>query len=632
MSIQFAFQSARRFFRPGSVVRILTIVALILVWGALSADPSGQSIAASIPGIDDIPGAQYPEGDPRRNSVRDERTNPGTDNTTTTETNTDTETTGDVRARLPLIRNLKIERYPDIPFSVKITWDVDPSNTTAIYVARFIRPIDTREILLEADNITSPPLGPKETSFIDHKIPDGAYYYAVVTSYEVGERNNMVLKGGDNFTTDPLIIYRPEEENVNTGDETDNEQIDSRVEAYMAGDLLAVNSTDAVKLNWRGATARNIAYNVYRSHEPFKNETSLEIARLVGRTEGNTPFVEDRNPIIGRKVYYAVTVVDKRTDREYLQFVLNANYIAHTYERPQVSQDEERQIPEALTVYIENRNTIKLLWVDPEAEFSDLRVYRYDRPILNERSLRSARFVGWVKPGENTFRDTNLDPGIYYYAVLPRNLQGEEIRTFVEGYTFTGFGTRIEAVTDNTDTTENTDTTDTIDTGDNTEQAEEEAQNLGEPVLATLEAEGKTDSVDLKWVIAGEELERNLRQLVYRSKLPMRSFEQVRNRGDLLAELPGNRRTYTDAGLEAGKYYYAVILDVDGKIQEGLKSGRNYLEEPVTVGSRPDTETDTQTEDNKRHHLAHRWKFWTLLTTECTLKLWSFIPDSTGNR
>lgn len=564
--------------------RIVTLCCLCVALYA------GAIQAQAIPGIDTMPRAQartQPAPGPNTADKPTEQKQPETEQPAGTENrpaNTDSEqpapAAGALDDRLPLIRNLRVEKLEDPPHSVRVSWEVDPANDTSIYVGRYVRPTASRELLLEAESLASPPLGPKETSFVDRNIPDGAYYYVVVTVYEVSRGQAIRLVSNTNYTTTPMIINRSA-----VADSEEQRPVGGQV--LSVRNLSAVNAQSSVKLNWSPANAGGVVYNVYRSLEPLSSPLSLRAAQRLGQTQENRWNFEDEQPPVGRVVYYGVTVTDAGSGQEYQQLSLGQSYVQNVFRPTQVSQDRARLLPDALTAYLENRNTVKLLWVDPSSPVSSLRVYRSNRPITSAAELERATPLGEVARGVSNFRDINLSPGVYYYALVPRNELQQDVAAFVEGRTFTGFGARIQAGQSQV-----------VDQQKPGETTQPGGVNPDEsrPYLSDLRIRGEEDAARISWRIVGRERAQRLRLLLYRSTRPLRSWGDVRNHGDLLAEVDDGVSSYTDGGLPRGRYYYALSLEADGRGEDRLLAGRNFVADAVVIGDRGAEETISESE------------------------------------
>ncbi|GIX42178.1 MAG: hypothetical protein KatS3mg129_1911 [Leptospiraceae bacterium] len=156
--------------------------------------------AKDIPGIDPLPMAvENPSNQSQSNTYTEQKN-------TTLKNDLSKSTTQ--YPDFPRIRNLKVVQDPTYPYSAKITWELNPQTSTPIYIVRYTRPITTKEILLNSYNLTNPPLSPDTTTFIDRDIPEGVYYYAAVTSFELSKDGVLVLKPGVNYTVTPFIVYR----------------------------------------------------------------------------------------------------------------------------------------------------------------------------------------------------------------------------------------------------------------------------------------------------------------------------------------------------------------------------------------------------------------------------------------
>lgn len=542
---------------------------------------TGAVTAQGIPGIDPLPRANAEERKPPASS--EQKPGESAPSTQTNQPAADSGKPGEEKAaenqpgqlQSPVIRNLRAEKVPDDPYSVRLTWEVDPANDTAIYVGRYVRPTTSRELVLEAENISTPPLGPKETTYLDRNIPDGAYYYVVVTVYEMSARDRLRLQANGNHTVDPMIIYRaapgPQPQPGGQGQDTPQNQ----ESPYEVRGLTAVNAQNSVKLNWGPPDARDVTYNIYRSVEPMANENALKVAQRLAQAPASRLYYEDLEPLAGRVAYYGVTVTDNRTGREYLTLTLNRSYVQNIFQPTRITEDRGRQLPQALTAFLENRNTIKLLWVDPEAPLSGLRVYRSPRPIANAQSLERAELLGEVRKGVNEYRDANLAAGVYYYALIPRDPSLAEVRTFAEGRTFTGIAMRINVPAGEEKKPE--------EKKPEEKPAQENADERARTRLNNLRQTPGADFVQLEWDVLRAELSRDYRVAVYRAATPLRNFEDLRARGELLTELPRGVHTYVDGGLRPGRYYYALALTADGRSDPNMSVGRNFLADPAVV-------------------------------------------------
>ena len=502
------------------------------------------------------------------------------------------------RKRFPLIRNLRVEQDPKFPHSYRLRWDVDAKNDTAIYVGRYIRPLSTRELILEAENLTSPPLGPQSKEYLDRDIPDGAYYYVVVTTYEMSKRSAVVLQPNVNNTTNASVVYRePGEANANKqpgGTENGESAKPATEQPVEISNLYAVNSGDSVKLSWRppGGT-RPVRYNIYRSERSLDGPDALRSATRLAVVAGREYTYEDRSPVDGRRVYYGVSVTDEQTGKENERLYFQKSFVEHTFEKPRENATPAagESLPDALTAFLAGRDSVRLLWVAPRGQAPrDYRVYRSPRPIASPAALSGASFLGVTQGGTTGYRDERLAPGTYYYAVLPRDQRGVEQRVFVEGRTFTGFAVNISAASDAQEPGNGTNNGSGDSGGsDNSGESAEAQEKRPRPANFSARAGFDGDAVTLTWKIESpseakaNDSEVEFQQLRFRSRKPMRAIAEIRARGARVATLTGEEREFVDRSVRPGRYHYALVLDFGDRVSDKLFVGRHYLRFPVEL-------------------------------------------------
>jgi hypothetical protein len=283
--------------------------------------------AKDIPGVDPLPMAV----DSTQPQEKKEATTQTTLKQDTTKPSQDKPTSD--YPDFPQIRNLQVIPDTTYPYSAKITWDAVPQISTPIYIVRYSRPISTKEILLNSYNLTSPPLSPDTRVFIDIDIPEGVYYYAAVTSYELSRDGVLVLKPGINHTITPFIVYRsgnnqPSNTNTTTPEKDQNLSTDRsnlKPEDFEISELDALNTEKGVVLNWKPVEISDIKYRIYRSKEPLDSKERIEKAQYLG--ESLKPNFIDMNPLPEEAVFYGVSVYDMQTNKEYTNLKFRKSYI-----------------------------------------------------------------------------------------------------------------------------------------------------------------------------------------------------------------------------------------------------------------------------------------------------------------
>lgn len=564
-----------------------------------------NTITSDIPGIDSIPAAkssqEYIDSKKNNNSTENDALDREKKKVNTIAGKDNKDQMDDSNLKLPLISDLKATVYSSRKYSVKLEWKVSPKNTTAIYVARYVRPIANRELVLDADVVSSPPLDPKTTSFIDYNIPDGTYYYVVVTSFEMSTKKRLKLTAKGNYTIKPSIIYRK------------SYQPEVVQPDYRINGLYAVNVADSVLLSWAPAKAANIKYNIYKSYLPMGDDDSLKYAKKLGSVKYNTLQFTDNAPVINRPTYYLITVVDLSSNQEHTSFELNKTLVKNTFIKKKYSTEKLKLLPSALTPYQKSNDTIQLLWVDPEIRIPEFSIYRASRPISSVDAVRKATLVGHVPYGSKLFNDPGLKPGIYYYAVLPKQGKRKLIGIFLPGRTFTSFPVKL-SMSDNSNTN-NTNNTNINNTTDNTTETDNNQSSNVKISLFT----GKRISdkrIKLEWEIKTNDQNKDNTDyhfLLYRSTKPLSSFEQVQKDAEFITELGSSQKSFVDHVSKNNRYYYALLLDFNGKIRESMIAGRNYLRKPIVVDSAKVTDVENnigkKTDNNKNTDLERRFKY-----------------------
>lgn len=500
------------------------------------------------------------------------------------------------------VQNLHVARHPSRPSSARITWDYSDANDSAVYVARFSRPINSRERLMQAYNLTSPPLDAATASFDDIEIPEGTYYYAVVTAHEVSPDGQLQMVGDVNYTTDPFVVLRsdqqrPEDRIIQPDPAETAQQQQERQEGYRISNLTANNGPATVKLNWMPVKATGILYNIYRSNTPIRSAEDLRQAELLGQADEQSPFYEDSAPLEGRPVYYMVTVTHRASGSQVASFIEGESVIVHTFTPQMAPREMDRTLPDALTGFLYTRDTVRLLWVEPEEAAFDYRVYRHHRPITDSDILERAEFAGTVSSGNDSFEDPRLTPGQYFYALIPRDNSGQELRLFEQSRTFTGYAVTIrdlsgsrslEPPVDSIVATEVDDVPEP-DVSDPVEVDDLDAF-LSELItdIRVFSSRAVEDGVLVEWEVQPQRQTefQNIEILLFRSRKPFDSLSDLQREGVFIDAFDMLRNQYSDRPLAHGEYYYTMIFRLQDKVKNEITG--HQITGPVRV--RPEVE------------------------------------------
>jgi hypothetical protein len=475
----------------------------------------------------------------------------------------------------PQIRNLQVIPDSTYPYSAKITWDAVSQISTPIYIVRYSRPISTKEILLNSYNLTSPPLSPDTRVFIDIDIPEGVYYYAAVTSYELSRDGVLVLKPGINHTITPFIVYRsgnnqPSNTNTTTPEKDQNLSTDRsnlKPEDFEISELDALNTEKGVVLNWKPVEISDIKYKIYRSKEPLDSKERIEKAQYLG--ESLKPNFIDMNPLPEEAVFYGVSVYDMQTKKEYMNLKFRKSYISHTFKKPTLDYQYLEYLPSSLIAYQVNKNTIQLFWVDAGPSVKFYKIYRNDHPISSDVILSKSKYLGNAQSGSVGFLDENLKLGRYFYAVIPVIPNNNELRVFYSNKTFTTYGIIIhgDAEQPKQEKQEDKKVTQTVSEG-----------SISGIKNISIRLENK-NNVRITWDYIPDYANR-IRVLIYRSPKKISEYEDLKENSTYIGEFPLVAGVYVDRNLEAGKYYYNFV---EYNIQTNEITAFYYLKNPVEI-------------------------------------------------
>ncbi len=195
---------------------------------------------------------------------------------------------------------------------------------------------------------------------------------------------------------------------------------------------------------------------------------------------------------------------------------------------------------------------IRVTWRDSaDLDGGRYRIYRHTTEITQD-SFGEAQEIAIVDPGVETYLDTPLEEGTYYYAVLAENEEGNLYEIFVP---FRNKTIRGMAIT-------------------NLETEEDLAA-----AIYDIEAQVQDNAVVVRF-----DASRNGRRLsVYRSTLPIVGIDGLAQ-GSLIDEFESSTRRFADYPVPGVDYYYAVFDAA--LIERGtaeIRPGENVLAEPIRI-------------------------------------------------
>jgi hypothetical protein len=487
-----------------------------------------------------------------------------------------------------LVRSINIEADKFEPYSARIQWAFLNPPKSGIFIGRSNVPLINEETLQKAVNITGDGLSANALTFLDKNLPNGVYYYIVLTGEDLENKIGLPFTPNENFSTIPFIVDRtikketpppvkeekPAEQKENPPEKKEEpvkkpELPDPTI--YMVRNLSAVSTENSVKLNWQPAPSIGIRYNIYRSTVPLNQPAALRRAKVIGTASENTLYFEDPKPPENQDVFYAVTVTPLETGEEKVKLQYGQSYISYLFRREKNEPlKEEQLLPENLRAETFGRNAVRLSWDIPQERVLDFKIYRSVQPITNNDRLLGALYLGSVSGKETDFIDRDLEPGQYFYAVLPRDGRGKEIFIFSEGKTFTGFAGTVRP--------------DLIRTQSASETVTYNNSAQEKPVysLQFLRGEIREKNAHLFWDgTPGDYSDTKL--YIYRGNKPLRNQYEIERQGILISIERPDRKEYVDRNPGENTLYYAVQVHRNGTADPKLVESVNFLKDPLIM-------------------------------------------------
>lgn len=458
--------------------------------------------------------------------------------------------TDDIK-NIDIVRGLQTKVVGKNNDQVKLTW-LPPKQADYLILARSKEPISTTQKFLNAESVGV--IAANITTHIDMNIPDGSYYYAIVSKKAI-KKKTIVLYAKDNYTVSPITVQR-----IEKADSKDN-----RIVRFIYAKVLEDNS---IKLTWKGVPVQGMNYIVYRSNQIIDSVKDIENAERLKVINNGAEFFTDRTMRKTGSYYYAVTTrmpgeIEDRT------LVENSNYTSFGISYNNVNLEITRYIK----AIRKGNNSVSIEWEDAQ----DLRaayryqIYRSQRPVLKKEHLAGAKRIATVDPEVEYYVDENLSTGRYYYAIVSVNTDNLISSRFIDGK-----NTQVAPVV-----------------------ISENGMISEEKGFVYFLSKVNESGVQLTWSLSNTtDIEGAKEMQLYRfQKLP--SGIRDLTSGELIARLSMDEVSYTDSP-ESGVYYYAIFVSTSkGLYPGGFKKDINQIG-PVTVRKRGGTTIpdDGQKEDD----------------------------------
>lgn len=211
-----------------------------------------------------------------------------------------------------------------------------------------------------------------------------------------------------------------------------------------------------------------------------------------------------------------------------------------------------------------------------------LAVVRSEKPVSNLSALQLGKVVVVLKGGESNFKDTILNPGDYYYAVVSYQRLKDETVILKPNENYTTSPVHF----------------DEKDLANQTESAKETVSNIKASILddKTVRIQWNFDPVS------------NVSLMVYKNTHVIDSENAIKN--SIRIGSVSSDKNYFDDQEGAGQFYYAVIVLQFGIEKTILKANENYTTKPVKKqeSSNP-TVKFIRAVKNKKNEIFISWYF-----------------------
>jgi hypothetical protein len=301
----------------------------------------------------------------------------------------------------------------------------------------------------------------------------------------------------------------------------------------------------AIQISWELRPQYTGQYVLARYNEIIDTRDKAKKAQVLQTVEaGTTNTILDTDCTPG-SYYYVVISRKSITDDEYALF-RDVNLTT----TPVVLYSKETQFRVAKIKAVDAGNSnVKITWEQVKKSEILYTVYRSRNVINTPDRLREAQLVK-VVPETGEFVDDNIAvSGTYYYAVTAKVMYGSEDTVLVKDENFTSLGVPITIV-------------DRI-------------------ALKSIVARLAGGAVEIKWDYTGAKGE-TAYHLVRSNSLFKNTNERTGKETAIDVDLA--RKTYTDADLKPGSYYYWLqpkSLGDKGSLE--LAAGINITKDPVVI-------------------------------------------------
>lgn len=525
-----------------------------------------------------------------------------------------------------VIRNISVRRDPSSKNSARIRWTLGKSNTSPIYIGKLNRPIIDSQTLREAINITPGGLKPETHVYVDRNLPEGSYYYVVVTLNEIKKSDKLRLVPEQNFTVSPFTVMREEPEKTRkaaklprekpvsatrdkeaskpstdrgTPKKKDTTDIDIKdvekktVHGPRHAPIVNVktsSSEDGVRISWRPRPKAKTVFHVYRSDRPFRSPEDFAYADLIAVVPENSKNFVDPDPPKDRSVFYAVTAVETDPEDEYKSIVSQRSYAIHIPGEKEKERPPAEQIaaPSFLMAYPAGPGSVRIVWGPAGADNVVKWVIRRSaKPIRNLPELQAATVLSSTPMSARGFTDASAPADGAYYAVTAVKGDGSEFLIFEPGKTVIDHIVLPGGYYKTSEKESETAPPEDIDYEEDSAAPESGSSEKPRetPTITGIRVIRTLDGIRISWKLDGKSAITHT-FLIYRGTSPLKDIQTIEKQGELLAEVSEQTWSYVDRQSGKGPFYYAVLLENQGILTGILQPDDSYTIDPISFPAR----------------------------------------------
>lgn len=399
--------------------------------------------------------------------------------------------------------------------AVELSW-VNTGVDDDLVIARSFMPITTEEQLLRSLSVgTSTHIS---NSFRDVSVPNGKWFYAVLSRKSILEKK-VILTLGQNTLAAPMQVG-----------------LGKKGLKIAQVSLLFAQKTKkgSVRISWKGISAPNVIYNVYRSTNRLVGEASFGTAQKIAIIKNGQTFFEDNKLPRKGDYYYAVTT-SLPGGIEDFNLVLDQS----TLRTPILVSAALIPIVENLIGRRLEDGKISLTWRDAKtANNISYEIYRSNKPMTPDAVYSEGVMIAKVATGKESFIDTVENPADFYYAIATVSADGRRSNAFIPGKNL------IESALSSKNISP--------------KDKEDTVSKVG-----ALSAHSLDQGIKLTWQIKNLENARSIQ--IYRFRADPTTMQDFR-KGSLVARLGIFETEYKDMPPK-GSFYYAIFAET----KEGLR-------------------------------------------------------------